>query len=157
MDPFTTIVQFLVITTLAGIVATGGMTLFMTTLTRSGITNADMVRAIGGIFTKSEDEEALMLGSLLHLVSGISFAMVYTLVLVYFKVPQGLATVGGTMLLGAFHGFVLSFLLVIAVAENHPVSRFQDAGFGVAVAHFLGHILYGFLVGAVLTALDLHF
>jgi hypothetical protein len=44
----------------------------------------------------------------------------------------------------------MSFILVIAVAEHHPLPEFREAGFTVAVAHVVGHVVYGALVGLVL-------
>ena len=41
----------------------------------------------------------------------------------------------------------MGFVLVTAVAENHPLPEFQQAGFSVAVAHWAAHIVYGFVVG----------
>lgn len=153
MDDLYLIIEFLLATFLAGIIATGGMTVFMNGITRAKITNADMVRAVGSMFTKGSGDAALMVGAMLHLISGVGFAMIYTIIVNFFGVPEGIATIGGMTLLGAFHGFVLSFLLVVSVAEHHPLQEFQEAGIGVAVAHFVGHIVYGFLLGAVITAL----
>jgi len=41
------------------------------------------------------------------------------------------------------------FLLVVIVAEHHPIEQFHGAGFEVAIAHFVGHVIYGILVGLV--------
>jgi len=37
----------------------------------------------------------------------------------------------------------------LILAEHHPVEKFQNAGFQVAIAHFFSHIVYGLLIGLV--------
>ena len=49
--------------------------------------------------------------------------------------------------IGFVHGIVVALGLVIMVAENHPLPKFQKAGFKVAFYHFLAHIIYGVTVG----------
>ena len=48
------------------------------------------------------------------------------------------------------HGLIVSFLLVAIVASHHPVEKYQKAGFGVAVFHFLAHLIYGLVLGIFL-------
>jgi len=144
------IAEFLVVTLAAGIFGTGLMTLVMTWITRSGFAHVDMIEAIGSLFTKTT-ENARLIGGLLHFIAGVVFAMIYTFIinLVGATGLPGSVLVG--TLLGAFQGFVMSFLLVIWVAENHPVERYRNAGFRVAVSHFIGHLVFGFTVGLVVS------
>jgi hypothetical protein len=139
---------FLVMALVAGIIGTSGMTLFMQMVTRSGLANADMVRAVGSIFTRSL-ESAFSVGLILHFLIGIIFAVFYFLV---FSLV-GLSGFPGSLLagfvLGFIHGFVVSFLLVVTVAEHHPMREFRKAGISVALVHLLGHVIYGILVGIV--------
>ena len=51
--------------------------------------------------------------------------------------------------MGFIQGAVVGFVLVAAVAENHPLPEFRQAGFSVALAYWAGHLVYGFLVSAV--------
>jgi len=143
-----TIIYFLLTTTVAGLVGTGGMTLLMYLLTRTGFTNAAMVQAIGSMLTKSL-ENALMVGTLLHIVSGVIFAMIYTIGFNFFQLDGLIVLTLVGLGYGTAHGFVLSFILVSSVAEHHPLDEFREAGLAVAVAHLLGHIVYGALVGFV--------
>lgn len=142
------IVEFLLTTAVAGIVGTAGMSLFMHLITRSGVTNANMMGAIGSLLTKSM-ESAFLVGGILHFISGIGFAMLYTLLFNFFSISGFLASAGVGLAFGFAHGFVLSFVLVASVAEHHPLPEFRDAGIFVAVAHLIGHVIYGFLVGSV--------
>jgi hypothetical protein len=138
---------FILVAALAGLVGTWGMTAVLYLIDRSGRVNADMVRALGSAVTRSL-ETALFPGLLIHFLAGIPFAMLYIGIFTLFGVSglQSLIAVGG--LLGFGHGFAFSFILVI-LAEHHPVARFQEAGYPVAVAHFVGHIVFGLLVGLV--------
>jgi len=151
MDPpqnFYLVVEFLLTMFLAGLVGTAGMTLLMRMITKSGLTNADMVRAIGSILTGSL-ENALIVGTILHINSGIFFAMIYLLIFNWFGITGFLMLTLMGLGLGFLHGFVLSFILVVSVAEHHPMEEFRSAGIAVAVAHLVGHVVYGLLVGVM--------
>ncbi len=133
----------------AGIVGTIGMEIILQGITKSGIANADMTRAVGSIFTKSLTN-SYRIGLVLQTFSGIIFAFIYTLAFVLFDVKGFLSCVGAGVLLGFIHGAVVGFILVAAVAENHPLPEFRQAGFSVAVAHWVGHLVYGLLVGVMI-------
>ncbi len=145
---FLLVVQFLLVSLAAGITGTLCMTFFMHGFTRSGLANANMIEAIGSIFTKSENN-ALLVGGILHLVSGVIFAMIYALLLALLGVQGTFYSALVGLCIGAGHGFVLAFLLVVAVAEHHPLEKYREAGLGVAAVHFLGHIIYGAIVGTI--------
>lgn len=130
----------------AGLIGTAGMTLFLTIITKSGIAHADMVRAIGSMITKSLDN-AFRIGMIVHFLWGIIFAVSYTIIFVLFNIHNVLyiTVIGG--LIGFVHGFAVSMMLVVAVAEYHPIEKFRKPGIEVAVAHFAAHLVYGVLVG----------
>jgi hypothetical protein len=148
------IVEFLLEVILAGLAGTGAMTLLMSFVTKAGLANADMVRAIGSLFTGSLDR-ALLVGATLYTMGGLVFAMLYAIALSFFPVQGFWPLFGASALLGFVHGFLMSFFLVVVVAEHHPIERFRDAGFGVALSHLLGHVAYGMGVGVVLGLLGL--
>ena len=125
------------------------MSLVMWLITRSGLANADMIRAIGSIYTRSYSN-ALLPGFIMHFTAGIIFAFLYLVFLSLFSLGSVGAYIGMGAMTGVFHGLVVSFLLVVSVAEHHPLEQFQEAGSEVAVAHLFGHIIYGLIVGAVL-------
>ena len=132
---------------LAGIIATAGMTAFLWLIDKTGKVNANMVRALGSALTRSV-ETSLVPGLIIHFVSGIFFAFIYIYALNMIQLGSlfSLALAGG--IIGFAHGFAFSFIMVI-LAEHHPVERFQNAGFQVAIVHFIAHIIYGILVGLV--------
>ena len=130
-----------------GIIGTSAMTFVMWLITKEGLANADMVRAIGSIF--SGKENALSTGMIIHYVAGIVVAFIY-LVLISLFLPTSLLgyAVTGTAI-GIFHGVAFAFILVVVVAEHHPQEEFRNAGLEVALAHLAGHIVYGLVVGIV--------
>lgn len=143
-------------TIFAGLLGTGGMSLVMWLITRSELANADMIRAIGSIFTRSY-ENSFKPGIIIHFVAGIVIAFIYIL-LINLLSPSSLAyfILAGAMI-GLFHGVAFSFVLVISVAEHHPLETFREAGSEVAVAHLAGHIIYGLIVGTVVGVLNIKF
>lgn len=131
-----------------GIIATAGMSTFLWIITGFNIAQVDMVKAIGSLYTKDE-KTAMLPGLLMHFTAGIVFCFGY---LILFKIfPIGdhspLLFVALGSLLGIVHGVVVSLLLIIAVAEHHPLESFKKAGVAVAIFHFLAHLIYGLIIG----------
>ncbi len=135
--------------TLIGLLATTVMTVFLYGIHWTGFANGDMVRAIGSAVTKRY-EGSFWIGLGFHYVSGIVFAAIYVYLLSLVPpLAEGhvLKMTGLGALLGFVHGLLVSFALVIVVAEHHPMEQFRKAGFGVAVLHLAAHIVYGAVVG----------
>ncbi|MEJ2535822.1 MAG: hypothetical protein P8048_01980, partial [Calditrichia bacterium] len=101
----------------------------------------------GSAVTRSY-ETSLFPGTLIHFSSGIIFGLIYLYIfqMLQLNYLSSFLIAGG--IVGLAHGFAFSFIMVI-LAEHHPVDRFQNAGFQVAIAHFIAHIVYGVLVGLV--------
>jgi len=134
---------------LSGILGTSGMSFVMWFITRSGLANADMIRAIGSIYTRSYGN-AFIPGIVIHFTAGIVIAFFYAAFLSLFSLSSVGSYIGIGAMVGVFHGLVVSFLLVVLVAEHHPLEQFRKGGSEVAVAHLVGHIIYGLIVGAVI-------
>lgn len=131
---------------LSGIVATFIMILFLELVTRTKLANADMVRAIGSIITRDYDK-ALIPGLIIQFVFGIIFSFIYFGILSYFT---SVIMINGILmggLMGFFHGIVVGFVGVVTVAIHHPITKFKQAGFSIAVAHLFGHVVYGLSIG----------
>ena len=132
---------------ICGIAGTSAMSFVMWFITKEEIANADMLRAIGSIFT--DDKSAFSTGLSIHYIFGIVLAFVYLLIISLFQ-PQSLwAYTGLGAMIGLFHGVAFAFLLVVVVAEHHPKESFREAGLEVALAHLGGHVVYGLAVGFV--------
>lgn len=138
--------MLLIQTALAGVIGTLGMSFVMSLIHRTGYTNADMIRALGSLATRKE-EGSLLPGLIIHLTSGILFAFPYAIVLTLIGPPSSGATALLGAVVGLFHGIIVSFILLAVVSGMHPVERFRTAGLDVAVAHIVGHVAYGLLVG----------
>lgn len=135
-------------TILAGIIATAAMCVALYIIQWRGLAEADMVRAIGSIVTRNE-QNAMPIGLVIQFFSGIVFAFIYISVWSTLPIAEFQHYVLLGLVTGFAHGLVVSFMLVVLVAEHHPLPRFQNAGMGVAVAHLVAHVVYGLLVGLV--------
>ena len=133
---------------ISGLVSTLLMTLLFGAITNLKIANADMIRALGSIYTKNYDN-SFRPGFIFMLFSGVLFAFIYYLIINFFVPIPGIATVLAGLAMGFFHGMVVSLGLVIIVAEHHPLEEFRAAGFAVAASHLLAHIVYGFSIGTL--------
>jgi len=140
--------KFILITVLAGLVGTAGMTLVLQFITKAGWTNADMVRALGSAFTGTY-EKSKTKGLILHFLVGIPIAILYAVFLYLMPISGIVAIIIAGGVIGFVHGFVFSFIL-LAMAEYHPIEQFREADFQVAIAHVVGHVVYGLLVGTVI-------
>ena len=85
-------------TFIAGVAGTILMSIVMTLIHRIGWTNADMVRALGALVTKSY-ENSLLPGLAIHYAAGALIAIPYTLILNSLGElsPVALAVVGGAL------------------------------------------------------------
>ena len=132
---------------LIGLVATAGMSTFLWIITGFNIAKVDMIKAIGTLYTKNEDN-ALLPGIIMHFTAGIIFCFCYLILFKFFPIgnnsPLIFIILGS--ILGIVHGVVVSLLLIIAVAEHHPIESFRKAGVSVAIYHFLAHLIYGFII-----------
>jgi uncharacterized membrane protein YagU involved in acid resistance len=141
-------VNTIIFTALAGVIGTAGMSIALWGISHTGIANASMIRAIGSLFTRSY-EDSFGLGLTVHFIVGIIIAFVY-IALISLLAPVSLAgTIAYGGMIGLAHGVAFGFLLVVAVAEHHPLEQFRKAGLEVAIAHLTGHVIYGVLVGTV--------
>ena len=142
----------IIIIILSGIFATAVMCGFLEVVARSKLANADMVRAVGSLFTASY-ENALKPGLIIQFGFGIVFSFIYFGVLSFFW-STGPAVIGiiGGVVMGFFHGMVVGLSLVIVVAEHHPLEIFRKAGLTVAGTHLFGHMIYGLVIGIIFAA-----
>ncbi len=137
-----------IIILVTGFLATGLMSLFLSLITKSKLANADMIRAIGSLYTGSY-HNALVPGLIIQFTSGVIFAAAYFMVMNFFFTPTLISGILGGLIMGLFHGIVVGFALVITVAEHHPVEKFRHAGLTVASSHVAGHVIFGLTVGVI--------
>ena len=133
---------------ISGLISTILMSLILEGITRSKLANADMIRALGSIYTRKYSN-SLTPGIILMLFSGVLFSLIYYVIIGFFVPQPGIATVLAGLAMGLFHGMVVSLGLVVLVAEYHPLEKFRKAGFTVAASHVVGHVFYGFTIGTL--------
>ena len=138
----------ILIIVLAGLMATAAMSIVMNIITRAGMANADMIRAIGSIVTR-QLEGAYFVGVVLHFFVGAVISIFYVGFISLIDPTSLIGSMGAGAMIGLFHGIAFGFILVAAVAEHHPIEQFREAGLEVALAHLAGHVIYGLVIGIV--------
>lgn len=149
MNPVMMIGSFLLTSLVAGLLGGGAMEIAMGLISRGGWAQGDMIVAIGSLITKSRDN-AFRVGAIIHAICAVGFAAVYAmlmLVLGMTHLPQSFTLGIGV---GVLHGILVSLMLVWVVSESHPLPEFNDAGLEVGLSHFIGHVVYGAVVGVVI-------
>jgi uncharacterized membrane protein YagU involved in acid resistance len=144
----TMLVTFVVTVLIAGILGGLAMEGVLWLIGRGGWAKADMIVALGSMFTRSR-ETAWRVGAVLHLASAIGFAVAYTLLLRALgatEMPWSAALGAGV---GFLHGLIVSLGLVWVVAEQHPLEEFNEAGLAIGLSHIVGHVVYGVVVGLI--------
>ncbi len=115
----------------------------------------DMLRSIGSLISR---RYAFRAGMLIHLGMGALFAFFYVSLWSYFGLPRDAWSLLFGAVLGLVHGFIVSFWLVIFVAEHHPLKKFRgDKGFSVALSDIAGHVVYGVALALFISVLNLNF
>jgi uncharacterized membrane protein YagU involved in acid resistance len=141
----------LIIISLAGFAGTSTMLMVMSILHQLKLANADMVRAIGSLYTRTF-KGSLLPGLIIHYAFGLFFAYLYSLLVAF----SPIVTPGSTIILSTFtglvQGIVVGLALEVLVAVYHPVAEFKKAGFAVVIAHIIGHVAYGLTFGLVYSA-----
>ena len=144
IDPAT----FLVTSLIAGILGGTAMEAVLWSIGRAGWAKTDMIVALGSLLTKTR-QNAWTVGMIAHTAAAIAFAMGYAALMArvgYTEMPASMMLGVG---IGAAHGLVVSFALGWVVATRHPLEEFQIAGFAVCLSHWIGHAVYGAVVGMV--------
>lgn len=142
------LLSFLVTALVAGLLGGLAMEGVLWIIGREGWAKADMIVALGSMFTRSR-ATAWRVGAVLHVVAAIGFAVAYTLLMHALgctKMPWSAALGMGV---GFLHGLIVSLGLVWVVAEQHPLEEFNEAGMAIGLSHIVGHVVYGAVIGLV--------
>lgn len=139
-----------------GLFAAFVMNIFMRTVARKCGKRGDMVRALGGMFSRSK-ESAAVVGTAIHGAAGLCFGAVYLVILhlmgalaLPFSLFLGLA-------FGFIHGMVTSYALMYYASERHPDEEYRKATMEEGVIHLIGHVIFGAVVGLIGGTLGLAF
>jgi hypothetical protein len=130
---------------LGGLLGTLIMTLSLLMPKWLGIGNVDVVRAVGALITRKV-HHAFVPGVIIHFISGIFFAYVYSLILFLSHIPFNAMT---GLMMGTLHGVVVMLLVSIVIMEHHPIAYYHKRGPMTGFAQLMAHMLYGLVVGSV--------
>ena len=144
----TTLVSFLLTVLVAGVLGGAVMEGALWLIGRAGWAKADMLVALGSLLTKSR-EQAWRVGAVLHVISAIGFATAYTLLMLKLELTHMPLSMMLGFGVGVVHGLIVSLMLVWIVAEQHPLEEFNEATLAVGLAHLVGHVVFGGMVGLV--------
>ncbi|CAM2064323.1 hypothetical protein SCOR_03070 [Sulfidibacter corallicola] len=145
----------IVVPGISGFIGVLVMTLFLRRARFLHLPESQMVRAIGSMITKNYDT-SLIPGTIVHFTVGTFFGYVYWFLLQTAPEQQHWHTmvyVAACGMMGLVHGLVVTLFLVIAVAQYHPVERFQKLTPNDMVSHVIAHLAYGITVGFFLSSL----
>jgi hypothetical protein len=121
----------------------------MRLITRGEWARFDMIVAVGSLITRSR-EGAFGVGVIIHTISAVGFAALYTIVMWKTGLAHFPIAIFACTGIGIVHGMVVSILLVWIISEHHPLPEFKDADLAIALVHFAGHVAYGAVVGLVI-------
>jgi hypothetical protein len=142
------LVNFLLTALVAGVLGGMAMEGVLWLIGRGGWAKADMIVALGSMFTKSR-ETAWRVGAWMHFAAAIGFAIGYTLLMHALGATQMPWSAALGVGAGFLHGLIVSLGLVWVVAEQHPLEEFNEAGLAIGLSHIVGHVVYGAVVGLV--------
>lgn len=146
------IIQFLAVALLAGVLGAAAMEAVMWGIGRAGWAKADMIVALGSLFTHRR-ENSFRVGVVLHAISAVVFSIGYALAMLALEQT---ALPGSFVLglgIGVLHGIIVSLMLVWVVSEQHPLEEFKEADLAIGLSHLTGHVAFGGMIGLVVGVL----
>jgi hypothetical protein len=143
------IFTYVTLSVVAGVVGAIAMYVVMRVLNSWNWAHGDMVVAVGSMITKRR-ENSFGVGALVHLTTGILFAFLYLLGLTKLGFVHFPACVLSGLFIGALHGSAVAIALVWVASDCHPLEEFQRASLAVGTLHFIGHCVFGLVVGVVI-------
>ena len=131
---------------IAGTIAIFFMSLVMALFNFFKLAEADMIRAVGSLLTRKVSN-AFFPGLIIQIIMSVFFTLIYGFL--FNLLPQKylihIPAIGAGF--GLFHGGVVSWAIASIVSDYHPVKRFQEAKLEEALAHTVGHIVFGLVIG----------
>jgi hypothetical protein len=149
MDGLTFNAQFVLYSILAGLAGAAAMTLVLGLFGKVGWTRANLVVALGQLFSQNRNT-ALLIGATIHAVAGAIFAMVYTLIFALFHLQTATAIIFVGLGVGWAHGIVASLIFVVSTVLGNPEGEMKKVQFAGGPAYMVSHMVFGFVVGVVI-------
>jgi len=148
------IARIAVVSVTAGILGGSAMIATMWIATRAEWERFNMIVALGSLFTR-ERKNAFRVGIIVHALSAIVFAALYSIAMWKFGFAHFPVAIFACTGIGIIHGMVVSLLLVWVIADQHPLEEFKEADLVIGLVHFAGHVAFGAVVGLVIGVLTL--
>ncbi|KAF0094950.1 MAG: hypothetical protein E1N59_1378 [Puniceicoccaceae bacterium 5H] len=139
----------ILIAILAGAGAALIMHWFMRLVSLSPSIDVDMVRVVS-VVIQHNPQGSSYISLLIHLGLGSVFGLLYALALSWFGDVSVLA---GTLMgagLGFYQGITVAFALMYGTAETLP-DNYRRASMQVGVVHTVAHVIFGTILGLVLS------
>jgi hypothetical protein len=131
-----------------GIIGSLVMSILMWLITNSGLANCNMIGAIGSMLTEDRNKENIY-GAAIYLAGGISFSIIYNLLLSEIFVKSPYFMISASVFIGFVHGLVVSYAIIAVFSFRHTNRRFQNVSIGIGIAHLVAHMFFGFTVGVL--------
>jgi len=140
------ILQIILIGLPAGLVGALLMNLFLRWVNDSFDEPVNMVRVLGSYVTKSQ-ESGLTVGTVLHLLFGGIFGILYAWFLTLIGAAVFPASLFAGLGMGFAHGLISSYMMMFIMSENHPVGKYRQATFSIGLLYLMAHGIYGAVMG----------
>ncbi len=131
---------------LYGLIGVSLMFSVMWLITNSGLANCNMVGAIGSMLTADKKRENLY-GFAVYLAGGLFFTFVYNYIFEATNIGSTNFTLVLSLFLGFIHGLVVSYAIIAVFSLGHRDDRFREVSIGIALAHLVAHMIFGFCLG----------
>ena len=141
--------KIILVTILAGIVASTVRALLLELISKIRVVHIDMIKAIGSLYHGLYGH-VLLRGFGVHYLFGLVSAFIYMFLLSVFQPATIIGSAAYGALIGLFHGCVVSFTLTVIVDEDHPLPQFRTYGYEVVIYYWVAQVLYGLVLGAII-------
>ena len=115
-------------------------------ITNSGLANCNMVGAIGSMLTPDRKRENLY-GLAIYVAGGLFFTFVYNFMFEATNIESTNFTLVLSLFLGFIHGLIVSYAIIAVFSLGHRDDRFREVSIGIALAHLVAHVIFGFCLG----------
>ena len=146
-------IEYLLLSIIAGFLGSLAMAGYMHLVDRNIEQSMNMLTILGRFF-EGETEKAKNYAVRIYLVVGTDFGFAYTAIIAESGLHEFWQIVMASMGMGVFHGIVVSYsLMYILISDSkHPDKDTEMAPLQVGLWYTSGHMLYGIVVGLIISA-----
>lgn len=133
---------------IAGLVGTAAMTMLMAVAPMMGMPKMDIIGMLGSMFSANKGT-ATALGTIMHFMMGVVFAIIYALVWNLLSITP---TWWWGLIFGAVHTLPVMVMMPVMM-KMHPRPPAMERNILSIVGQFMGHMVFGLVVALVYLAL----